>query len=110
MYNLLFTSLTVSYIGCCDVDITYWKILQSTSFRWLTRIRDKFLKKKKKEDQSELARKISDKSAKTSNSNFSRTTSYFRDDSVFDESFINCKKLHVRKYIKRHFQELFYIS
>lgn len=110
MYNLLFTAMTVSYIGGCDVDITYWKIMPDQSPGWFTRIRKKFSKKQngsssKDSRQIEFARKVSNKEEHETS-----WSSKPVDNGVFDESFINCKRLRVRKNIKKRFQDLFYIS
>jgi magnesium-transporting ATPase (P-type) len=47
MYNLLFTSFTVTYVGSYDVDISYWQILKSNSPGWFTKFRRKFKGNKK---------------------------------------------------------------
>lgn len=41
LYNLLFTTVTVSYIGAFDLDVTYWKIKDN---RFFSKVSDFFSK------------------------------------------------------------------
>lgn len=112
MYNLLFTTVQVAYLGICDIDVTYWKIKESDYMAHIYNFIKTCGKKDKKKKSATLSRaqeinRLVASEERTLNEDSSDTK---KTDSPIDESFINCEHLEVHKLIKSKFQHLYYIS
>lgn len=94
LYNLAFTSFTVSLLGCTDRDISYFRVKN-----------DKEMRKEKKSKQLEYVKQHTPAKA---DSESSKTLP--SDEKVVDESKINCAAISIIQEVKDKFQHFYYIS
>lgn len=94
LYNLVFTSFTVSLLACTDRDINYLRVKS-----------EKELMKEKEAKEAEYVRKVTNQE----NDVDSSFTVVSKDKKV-DESLVNCEYITVIKKIKENFQHYYYIS
>lgn len=126
LYNLLFTTVTVSYIGAFDVDVTYWKIRDNQLLKSVSDFFKKILTCGAK--KSPVPQKVIPRSAQDESVNISPTRKRIimqataeqsensfevqkaKNETQIDESFINCKEISAHKLIKSKYQHLYYTS